>query len=441
MGRKRGISALVVVWAYMLLHADIVFEDPFDVKDNWVKANAGTCTESLGNGLFTINATSFSAYKHSQALTDFTYSMKIRFESSLDHPVGIIFCLQDNFNNYMFSLSKNGQYNFGIFKGGSYTNDTSNFHSFIDFSPNAFNTLKVSKKDGEISLFCNNTFLQKITDTQFSSGDIGFAVDEKEKASFDHALVIDTAEVGAPRTWFLDDFEDSDLRGWRYVGGGTATSENGVMKVPAGSADLTSRIYTNGNYRDMPCTTVVEHKGGGGFYGIGFMTIQPGQNITGYYYYINSSRQYSVFSTSGTIHSNSNIHGTKDTLIVTKDYKFIVNGHILDDSTFDSGQDFNAVGLCVYPGVSVEFDNFRAGISDGTPIIYEPDIVPLYSKVKQSYLLGGSGIIFDIRGRKVTTFQSGYKDKLKSLSSGSYYIVIPDGKKNHIIRQAIITSK
>ena len=103
--------------------------------------------------------------------------------------------------------------------------------------------------------------------------------------------------------------------------------------------------------------------------------------------------------------------------------------------------DFNAVGVVVQAGVSVEFDNFRAGVNDGTPIIYTPDVGPLFTKVKPSFLLGGVGIIYDIRGRKVATFRDGYKDKLKNLSSGSYYIVIPNGTKNHTIRRAIIKTQ
>ncbi len=441
MGKKWGIFAVVILCACTLAYSDILFEDPFDTKDNWAKANSGTCTENIGNGLFTIQATTFTEYKHSRTFQDFTYSMKIRFESSLaTQPVGILFCLQGNLEGYMFSLSANNQYNFGKFIGTSYTGVIANWNSFIDATPNAFNTLKVSKKGGELSFFCNDVFLEKITDAQFGSGDIGFAVGQGEKGSFDHARVIDTAETGTPKTWFSDDFEDGDLRGWRRLtGDATATAENGVMKIPAGTGEY--RIYTNGSYRDMPCTTIVEHKSGTAFYGIVFMRIQPGQNVDGYFYLINNSKQFSVFSTSGPVNSNSNIHGTKDTLIVTKDYEFIVNDHLLDDTTFDAGLDFNAVGVCVHAAVSVEFDNFRVGVNDGTPIIYTPEVGPLYTNVKPSYLLGGTGIIYDIRGRKVASFRDGYKDKLNNLSAGSYYIVIPHGNKNHTIRRAIIKTQ
>jgi hypothetical protein len=102
--------------------------------------------------------------------------------------------------------------------------------------------------------------------------------------------------------------------------------------------------------------------------------------------------------------------------------------------------DFNAAGVYVDPGVSVEFDDFSVGLNTGTPIINKP-IKGIIAKAKPSYILGGSGIIFDTRGRKVATFQNGYKDELRNLSSGPYYIVIPNGGKNHVIRRAVINNR
>jgi hypothetical protein len=141
------------------------------------------------------------------------------------------------------------------------------------------------------------------------------------------------------------------------------------------------------------------------------------------------------------LQANSNINGTTDTFIITKDYEFIVNGTVLDDSTFTQGMDFNAVGIYADAGLSIEVDNFSAGIYDPTsPVKYHP-YKGIYTHVKPSYILGGSGIIYDTRGRKVATFENGYKDKLRNLSSGPYLIVIPNGGKNHVIRQAIINNR
>lgn len=449
MGKRWGIIAVVNLCVYSMLYSGTLFEDPFNTKDNWAKVS-GNCTENLANGLFSIDATSLTMYKHSESFQDFTYSMKMKANFNIASPqhCAILFCFQANPIGYMFAVLPNNQYDIGNWTlSGTQISYSSliqggNINSFISAENNATHTLKVSKKGSDIYFFCNNVFLEKLTDNQYPAGDVGFAIGAGQKASFDHALVTDDIEIGKPLKYFSDDFEDGDLFGWRKLNGnGTATAKNGVMNVSSGTDAMI--LYTNGGYKDMPCTTIVEHKSGTSFYGIVFLKFHPNQSIPIYYYLINSSKQYSVFSsTAGDIISNSNIHGTKDTLIVTKDYDFIANGHVLDDTTFDAGLDFNGVGVIVYTGSSViEFDNFRAGDYDSTGIIYEPNIIPLFTKARTSYLLGGSGIIYDIRGRKVASFQGGYKEKLKNLSSGSYFIVIPEGNKNHVVRRAIIKAR
>jgi hypothetical protein len=142
---------------------------------------------------------------------------------------------------------------------------------------------------------------------------------------------------------------------------------------------------------------------------------------------------------SATVYPNSFIHGTTDTLVVSGDYSFYVNGHLLDDTTFSQGLNFNAVGLYVDSGASVEVEQFSAGINPGTAIARNSGR-GVYAAGRPRYILGGSGIIYDTRGRKVATFKNGYKETLKNLSTGPYLIVVPGRGSNQGIRQAIINN-
>jgi len=383
----------------------------------------------------------YALFKHSGEFEEYTYSVTLKVESDINKGCAILFSLQASLSGYMFIVTGGQQYHLGkwvtIGTTTSFSSILGNFSSFIN---DDYNTLKVSKKGGEISLFCNGAFLEKITDTDFGKGSIGIGLGGGETVAFDHAVVTDNAEVGEYKTWFSDDFEDGDLQGWRLIQGGPATTANGVLKI---NPSVQTLFYTNGNYKDMPCTTIVSNVGGSAstYYGIAFMSIQPGVAVDAYYYVINGNKNYSLqTSQGGAVGSNSFIHGTTDTLIVTKDYEFIANGQLIDDTTFSGGKDFNAVGVYVDAGVSVEFDNFRAGNNDGTAIKTNPQNL-IFSKAKPSYILGGSGIIYDTRGRKVATFENGYKAKLKNLGAGPYFIVIPNGGKDHIIRRAVINTQ
>ena len=110
------------------------------------------------------------------------------------------------------------------------------------------------------------------------------------------------------------------------------------------------------------------------FYGIVFLAIQPDENVAAYYYLINSNGYYTVFSdTLVPGEPDSIIHGTVDTLIVTGSCDFIVNGKVLDSTTFTDGLPFNGAGVCVYQGgVAVAFDDFRAGYYIEPPMPHVP---------------------------------------------------------------------
>ena len=445
MGKKRGIIALVVLCVWSLVYSGTLFEDDFTTADNWVTM-VGTPTITPGGGVVQVvsAANSQTILKNSTAFPEkFTYSVQCKVNSFNNNVAGFMFCVQADIQGYVFYITGTRQFTLAkCIKSGTNYSFVTIFNGWNSFINPSGNELKVSKNGSETSLFCNGVLLTELSDTSFSSGSIGLYVGNSVDVSFDHALVTDEYNAGQYVNSFKDTFEDNNIFGWAPFNNNPATvkCEGGVLKI----SDVTQNLvlFTSGIYKNEPCTTIVKNTGGGktSKYGINYLVIEP--SVRAYYFWINANKNYAV-STGGSytlLGPSTFVHGTTDTLIVTGDYKFMVNGNIVYDSVVNEGLSFNAVGLNIDSGLTLEFDVFRAG-DHIVPIIYTPDVKPLYTKAKPSYLLGGVGIVYDIRGRKVATFQNGYKEKLKNLSSGSYYIVIPNDNKNHIVRQAIIKTR
>jgi hypothetical protein len=440
MNKYLNIIAGVIIGFCAVVHAGVLFEDPFNTADNWVKL-LGSPTTSCSGGMFHVDAGAASAiFIHSQNFVDdFTYSVKLKITSTTGDPVGIIFCWQQSNSGYVFYITGSKQYTLGKFVSGKFEAIKHGLHSF---STNTDNIIKICKKSGEITLSCNGALFEKIANSDYTGGSIGLFMNANVKVSFDHALVTDEYEDIKPVTYFKDEFGDNDINGWGVITGSAGiASGGGVLKI----SNVTSGrlvLFTSGEYKNEPCTTVVTYKGGdpNKIYGITYYVMAIGANIPTYYFVINASRQFAVITGgSYTLTPHSAIYGTTDTLIVTKEYDFMVNGTVIGSAP-DQGLVFNATGISADSSLSLEFDNFIAGTNIIVPIVYNPNINPS-SKIQKNYILGGLGLIYDIRGRQVASFAEGeYKEKVKNLSSGPYYVIMK-GKKDHIIRRAIVKIK
>lgn len=435
----------VIFALYSITYAGVVFEDPFDDASKWVKIY-GTPTANASGGWFNVKSAgnAQTLYNHSTVFNgDFTYSVKLKINSANTQGVGILFCWQSNFQGYMLYITGTRQYTFGkwVNTGGSisFVPLAIQWSSFAGLTDNV---IKVSKKGNEIVLACNGHLFQKVTNADFPSGSIGLFVGTNEDVSFDHATVTDQFEDIAPTTYFADKFGDNNTNGWAKLQNtnGTVTSTGGVLQITNVPTQLI--FYTSGVYKTEPCTSTVTFKSGdkSKIYGITYCVIDT-PSVSRYSFVINGNREFAVITGgSYTLTGNSNITGVTDQLIVTKDYKFMVNGQIIYDQPISTAPAFNAVGYVVGPGVNIDCDNFSVGTYNSSPIIHNPHIAPT-AKIKKNYLLGGSGLIYDIRGRQVASFTKGeYNDKIKNLGSGPYYVIMK-GKKNHLIRRAVVNIK
>ena len=445
------LATIIAVCIWSAFGKSVIFEDNFDNDGKWVTAG-GDQTQYTGKvekGIYTVEpAANKNAYlKHvltdDQRVSEFTYSVKFSSLSKGGDGCGLLFCWQKDFQGYTFYINEQKQYIFGKWIKKSATEielQILEAYFFSHIKENE-NILKVSKKDNKFSLYCNGIFIYTVSDSQFSTGDIGLYIGQGEKIGFDHASLTNTPELDDPYISFTDSFDNNDLDGWITLSGsGSIKTESGKLKISA--TDEPVLFYTNGKYYKAPCTTIVTYKEGDkkSFYGIGYALMRPNVTITPYAFLINANRYFAVLSDNiYQPQAHQAITGKTDTLIVNSQYHFIINGQVVDNKTVrDKGAEFNAIGYYIQNNVSVEFDIFKTGYGI-TPIIESKSSV-LFNK--PSFFLGGMGIIYDPKGRKVATFNNKYYDKLKTLSSGPYIIIYKyKDKKDYIIRRAIINSK
>jgi hypothetical protein len=442
------IGSVIVVCIWSVFGEETIFEDNFDTDGKWVKAVGSQYNGKAENGIYTVEpeAEKNAFLKHvlpeDQQVSKFTYSVKFSSLSKGVDGSGLLFCWQEDFQGYTFYINHKKEYILGKWVKKSDTRNELEILEAYYFSHinESENILKVSKNGNEISLYCNGIFIYKVSDSQFSKGNIGLYVGQGEKIGFDHATLTNKPELDNPNISFTDSFDNSNLDGWvQLTGSGSIKAESGKLKISV--TDEPVHFYTNGKYVNAPCTTIVSYKEGdkNSFYGISYVLMKPNTNINPSVFLINANKYFAVSSDNILIpQSHQAITGKTDTLIVNSQYHFIINGQVVyNKSAQDKGTEFNAIGYYIENNVSVEFDVFKTGYGI-SHIIKSEKFSLLFNK--PSYFLGGMGIIYDSKGRKVATFDDRYYDKLKALGTGPYIIIYKD-KKDYIIRRAIINSK
>lgn len=443
MGKRIALSALlaiIMVFTFKTL-AETVYEDSFDGSLKWVEITQTSTSKDNSSGKLHVNNSkqSLAILKHDDAninsLTEFTYSVDIEKSNNEVSSSGIFFCFNisnSGIGGYQFYIKEDGVLGFVKWEGSSPTNMNLG-DGKTSFRDKEKVKLTVSKNGNDMYFFCDDEFVGTINDASFPSGEICLTVGSGEELYFDNVLVTNQSVTGSPRTGFVDDFSSIDLRkGWQvYYGGGSYSKEDGSITI---SDDI--QLWTTGDYDAVACTMVVSYASGDsmGFYGINLIGLNEKPSRT---FVINAKRYFGVYSGTGKAGQNSNITGTDDTIIVTEDHHLIVNGAVLDDTTFTTGDQFRGVALYAAAGVTASVKSIKIGNDTSIPISHNN---LKFNNNSKEYEIGGTGIIYDIRGRKVAQFeQSDYQNKLQSLGTGQFFVISKN--KQHSIKRAIINVK
>jgi hypothetical protein len=408
------ITALFFV-AAPVRSADLLVDDFTDpMLRNWMASLPEDMMSVVsGNGYLTTDnqsiyggelVHSFNAPKPS------TFTVSVVINSVTGDDAGIFFCRRDdNLNGYLYTI-RNGrvtlfQYTNGL--GASLF-----FEETFDLLPEN-NKLTVSKTGERIRLFLNDELQGEIRATSFLSGDVSLFVAPQTRATFSSFHMTDQFTEGGARTWFSDNFNGNGLHRWRRDRAGaepTVAEVDGVLRIAtvANSASWMHVDLAIGT-ADFEGRVEVRHSAGrtDNYYGIVVVgETAPATVPPMLHFGIRHDRRYGVWVDNDvfTPAVNNDIFGRGfvDTLVIKRtsdSFEFIVNGARLSLVGYGIPVGFRvaSVGVFCYSEMTVEFDNFSAGI-DGPPasILNRPATSRRPAAVNR----GGGQTFYDLRGRR-----------------------------------------
>ena len=433
---RQLVISMVMTLGIAASHAGgaVVFEDRFGSLgsiSNW-RTLFGSITRGVDDGVFKLTNTgsNFGFVKLNGVYTDFTLEATLATAPPDSNKMaGIAFCWDTTANTgYTFLLLDGQVYSILAFnQGGASSLVSQSWNSYIKPDNNVF---KVSKQGSTIRFFVNGYTVHTLTGAAHTTGSIGLVVDGLETAHFDDIVITDAFEAPYIPERFVDDFSSGDLEGWSLLFvNGSASVSGGHLVMESNHPQYASFLYTDGAYSLEPVKTRVRYVSGDttAFYGIVLSELErEGAGITPSkqsVLCISADRYWAAFSSGTYIPSDDpRIHGRGewDTLEVTDSLDLIVNGYNIGGL----GQVpfvFNAAGVWVARGVTVEYDDFEAGDTNYTVnSVANPRRISagpgFFSLVKS-----GSGFMYNPLGRAVVNHRAGM---LPVHTACGYYIIV-----------------
>ena len=448
MRRFTSVLAGCVVLALAAHGSTVLFSDDFETQEslqNWIPESfaTGTLRQTVQDGVLRLEneGTAFVMSKHSEEFEDFTYRARLRALSDQYNTVGLVACWtlkSDGYAGYMFTLMEGQLFTVTKWSAGR---TTPLYQSWSSHIYAGWNELTISKQGSTLSFLVNGVAVHTVEDATSPSGEIGLALGNLQVAEFDEVVVETGYTEGVRIQAYFDDFGTDALDGWsKTFAYADWDVQGGHLSINANDPSYPAFFYVDGDFASVPVTTALRYGAGDTtqFYGIVLMEIErtfdAGANLNPNrqtLFVISSNREYGAGAGSYIPRTHSAIRGggAWDTLVVSAAHGLSINGRdisIPDDvRTFD----FNAVGIWVGSGVTVEVDFFKAGepvaVMPRTPVVQRPALVP-----------GGNwpGPVFSLTGRMICNG----KETTTPLRSSAAGMVVGRGADNGFAR-ALLT--
>ncbi len=231
----------------------VEFEDTFDSStSSWNSYLSGNYEISGGVMSITSEGSLGGAVVPGLALSDFSVSVSVKIETAGQNAMaGITFRTQNNNESYFFLITPLNTFRVYKLTGGAVelVNDNSQGTNSFIYSDDV-NELTVSVSSDTSRFYCNGHFLMSIADASITSGGTaGLLVNGDVSASFDYFTVVDTVYRGDSPDFFVDEFYDGEIRGWKnYTGSGTFTESSGKLRGEATGSSNFTVLATDGDY-------------------------------------------------------------------------------------------------------------------------------------------------------------------------------------------------
>ena len=160
-----------------------VLDDPLSHNDdnNWDESHTATysCTFSGGAYHASLNVANRVVICPAYATTFRNVAYQVQMTLIKGDRGGILFRFTgDKFSGYSFTLASDGTYALSLLQGTSQRNVRSGSSSFIKTGLKQSNLLTVVASGSDIYLYVNKQFVTSLSDTTFSSGQIGVQASE-----------------------------------------------------------------------------------------------------------------------------------------------------------------------------------------------------------------------------------------------------------------------
>jgi len=458
--KKCLISILLLVVCAV---ATEIFTDDFSTgswEDKWALGFPGEgISVSQASGALRIENSSqyFNLVSRSRdvsELSELSFKADVATSDTTPNFIGICVGLQLNTvgTGYLLSVEKLPGANapsFSIYKlvnsGTSLSSEIVLFqsHSAVRVGNNS---LEISRKDKTINFIINGQSVHVLQNTEVENGAVALVANSKTTVSFDNVVITDSYKATPPLQYFSTSFGSQGLTGFTTALVDTTGNNANVQFsiTPQGALRAIAidnvQLFVQGDftsYDSVFLEIAYEQGSETSLYGINLMEItyvQEQNQVSSNYdqqakFLINKSRQYTAAATSAFIPNNAtdkiNANTQKNRLTVKKGGAFYANGYLLD-SLESEGFAYNAIGILIQKGVTVDLFSFGGGLADKMTPVAKPFISqerPLHTAITQRSVHAGS---YSLLGRRGSTQRM-----------SAYLPVVQIGQKGHGSRMII----
>ncbi|MDR0305719.1 MAG: hypothetical protein LBI42_02660 [Chitinispirillales bacterium] len=447
---KVTVFGLVFMAATLVSGAELLKDDFTDFtfsRSKWtVFPPVDGINVTVGGGNCVINNTSnrdggflhtFSTPKPST----FTFSFVLKSAPRQD--IGAMFCRQsgNNYNGYQITTIDD---NVIVFKYVNNEGSSIFYQKSGDINSSGNNKFTISKQGSIFHVFVNDMFQGEFIDSEFNTGDVLLLVDKGVSAQFGTVHITDEFTEGKHRTSFSDNFNDNNLKYWKYLYNDETNKnrvpeinvQNGVLLMKTGDS-LLSCMYGDINLTDFSASVEVQHKSGStssesSQYGIVLIgETEPGKISTVAYFGIAGNQTY--IDKDNIIRSNPAIKGSAgttgvvfiDTIEVKRqagssNYEFIVNGTTLANDYPVGNHKIVGIGIFCHGNLEIEFDNFHAEQHGTISVTWKTN--PRFTNSNRQVIKNTNSVFYDLKGRKRITAASASSKRGASVRAAGVYV-------------------
>lgn len=425
-----------------------IFSSCAETSLNWALSHPDSMVATCGNGEYSIQNKQKGAAGlviHAFQLKPATITASVKISRTGDSvAAGFFICMRTAPSFAGYSVQLYADQSLQVYKFDSTGSREIYFNTSSYIVPGAAsNVVKVSKTGNRFYLFCNDHFIDSITDAAnpLANGDFALLVPRTSTVKFDDILITDLAATISSQNCFKDGFSDNSTYPWGDFKQNSVTQEvpGQYLSISTMADGAYDYHYTDIKLDTFVSKTIVSYRKGktSSLYGFFFKGKQIDSAVPMAFFAFNAKKQYDAYIDtinlpaigSTFIKGPPYIDGADttyfwDTLQVVKTsnsryYKMFVN-NVLLDSLSDAKANFaiNGVGVFCDDSLVVYIDSISVESGICSPVVNVSRNLKLLRKANFNPSAGE--YLIDPLGRKLRVLNYNGSVNRSSLAPGFY---------------------